>query len=130
MWLLLELSASSFIHHLDDNGIRSSETSVLTRATCRNITEDDILHSHSRETLNSFIALIGRAPHRNINVSPVRYELDFYIPEDGILYSQRCENLKSFASLIGWALKRDVIRLLGGENWGFISQKTAFFVVK
>jgi hypothetical protein len=30
------------------------ETSVLTRATRRNITEDDILHSHRRENLKSY----------------------------------------------------------------------------
>jgi hypothetical protein len=36
-----------------------SETSVLTRATRRNIQEDDILHSHRRENLNSYIALTG-----------------------------------------------------------------------
>jgi hypothetical protein len=29
-------------------------------------------------------------------MSPVRYELGFYIPEDGILHSQRLENLKSY----------------------------------
>jgi hypothetical protein len=29
-------------------------------------------------------------------VSPVRYELDFYIPEDGILHSHRRENLRSY----------------------------------
>jgi hypothetical protein len=28
-------------------------------------------------------------------VSPVRYELGFYIPEDGILHSHRREELKS-----------------------------------
>jgi hypothetical protein len=32
---------------------RSSETSVITRATERNITEDDILHNHRRESLKS-----------------------------------------------------------------------------
>jgi hypothetical protein len=37
--------------------IRSFETSVLTRATLRNISEDDILHSHRRENLKSYIAL-------------------------------------------------------------------------
>jgi hypothetical protein len=29
-------------------------------------------------------------------VSPVKYELDFYIPEDAILHSHRRENLKSY----------------------------------
>jgi hypothetical protein len=29
-------------------------------------------------------------------VSPVRYELGFYIPEDDILHSYRRENLKSY----------------------------------
>jgi hypothetical protein len=41
--------------------LNSSETLVLTRATRRNIPEDDILHSHSREKLKSYIALTGWA---------------------------------------------------------------------
>jgi hypothetical protein len=32
-------------------------------------------------------------------VSPVKYELGFYIPEDGILHSHRRENLKSYTSV-------------------------------
>jgi hypothetical protein len=41
--------------------LSSSEMSVLTRATRRNVLEDDILHSHRRENLKSYIALIGWA---------------------------------------------------------------------
>jgi hypothetical protein len=29
-------------------------------------------------------------------VSPVKYELGFYIPEDGIHHSERRENVKSY----------------------------------
>jgi hypothetical protein len=36
--------------------LASSETWALTRATWRNITEDDILHSHRRGNLNSYKA--------------------------------------------------------------------------
>jgi hypothetical protein len=39
-------------------------------------------------------------------VSPVRYELYFYIPEDGILHGHRRENLKSYMTLAAWALER------------------------
>jgi hypothetical protein len=37
-------------------------------------------------------------------VSPVKYELGFYIPEDGILHGHRREILKSDIALTGWAL--------------------------
>jgi hypothetical protein len=38
--------------------LSSSETAVLTGATWRNIPEDDILHSHRRENLNSYMQVI------------------------------------------------------------------------
>jgi hypothetical protein len=37
-------------------------------------------------------------------MSPVRYELGFYIAEDGILHSHRLENLKSHIVLSDWAM--------------------------
>jgi hypothetical protein len=41
--------------------LSSSETSVVTKATRRNIQEDGILHSHRLENLKSYIALTGWA---------------------------------------------------------------------
>jgi hypothetical protein len=77
---------------------------VLTRDTRRNIPEDDILHSHRLENLKSYIALTGWALLWRRNVSPLKYELGFYIPEDDILHSHRLENLKSYIESTGWAL--------------------------
>jgi hypothetical protein len=35
-------------------------------------------------------------------VSPVKYELGFYIPEDDILHGHCRENIKSYIALTGW----------------------------
>jgi hypothetical protein len=62
-------------------------------------------------------------------VSPVKFELCFYIPEDGILHSHRRENLKSYIpprnflysivcfvrNVIAWYLKPRAVRRV----WGF-----------
>jgi hypothetical protein len=37
-------------------------------------------------------------------VSPVKYELVFYVPEEDILHSHHRENLKSYIALTDWAL--------------------------
>jgi hypothetical protein len=96
------LPAASILVTLE--ALHSSETSVLTRPTQRNIPEDGILHSHRRGNLKSYITLTGWAVWRRRNVSPVTYEVGFYISEDGFLHSHRHENLKSYITLTGWTL--------------------------
>jgi hypothetical protein len=58
----------------DQEAIRSSETSALTRALLRHMPQNEIIHN---------------------NVFSVRYELGSYVLEDGILHSHRRETLKS-----------------------------------
>jgi hypothetical protein len=52
-----EEPCASFItdsFHPGEGGASSSETSLLTRATRRNISEDTILHSYRRENLRCY----------------------------------------------------------------------------
>jgi hypothetical protein len=37
-------------------------------------------------------------------MSPMKYELGFYIPEDDFLHSHCREDLKSYIALTGWSL--------------------------
>jgi hypothetical protein len=53
--------SSMILVTLMKKAVGSFETTVLTRATRCNIPEVDILHSHRRENLKSYIALTGWA---------------------------------------------------------------------
>jgi hypothetical protein len=54
-------TCSMILFNLIMEAIRSSEKSILTRATWRHVPEDGIHHSHRRENLKSYIALTGWA---------------------------------------------------------------------
>jgi hypothetical protein len=64
--------------------LRSSETSVLTKATLRNIPENTIQHSHRRENLKSYIR---HDDNIHLDISGVGCQgVDFRFLASGVLY--------------------------------------------
>jgi hypothetical protein len=47
-------------------------------------------------------------------VSPVKYELGFYIPEDDILHSHRYDNIKSYMNRLLAEVARNQDSISGG----------------
>jgi hypothetical protein len=64
--------SSSILVTLMKEALGSSETSVITRATRRNIPEDAFLHSHRRENLKSYIS--------NPYLSQEKYHISLQFP--------------------------------------------------
>jgi hypothetical protein len=61
--------------------LRSSETSVLTRATPRNIQEDAIVHSHCCENLKSYISVLQVAFANSIQFSHFSHFVSLFVTD-------------------------------------------------
>jgi hypothetical protein len=69
--------------------LRSSETSILTRTTGLNISEDDILHSHSCEDLKAYLTSLYFEYNFTTHVRNLSAELSFAPKMTAILASSK-----------------------------------------
>jgi hypothetical protein len=68
--------------------IRSSEPSVLTRTTQRNLPEDGIRHSHCRENLKSYISYVS--PESTVFIFNLRTRTHYFYADNDFLYNDKC----------------------------------------